>query len=54
MTSEKTESKELVHCTVKNCQKLISISDAIKINGKYYCKICGVAKTKSIINFFGE
>jgi hypothetical protein len=54
MTIDKINNNKMINCTVKNCRKLIPIDDAIKINGKYYCKVCGVAKTKTLLNFFGD
>ena len=39
---EEAQSKTTVKCCVKNCQKEISKEDAIIIEGKFFCKICGV------------
>ncbi len=47
--SEK-EEKRIVKCSVKNCQKEITIDMAIKIKGDYYCGICGVACYRSALN----
>lgn len=54
MFREEINQKEITTCIVKNCMKVISIKDAVKIDGKFYCKLCGVAKTKSILNFFAS
>ena len=44
------EGKKLVKCSVKNCQKEIPIDEAIVIDNKYYCGICGVAFYRSALN----
>jgi len=45
-----TEEEEKVTCCVKNCQKEINKSEAISIEGKYFCKICGVAYYRNFLN----
>ena len=44
------EKSELVQCCVKNCQKLITPKEAIKIDGKYFCGSCGTAYYRSALN----
>ena len=46
----KKEEKKFVTCSVKNCQKEIPIDEAITIEDKYYCGICGVAFYRSALN----
>nr|URC17049.1 MAG: hypothetical protein [Lokiarchaeota virus Fenrir Meg22_1012]URC17278.1 MAG: hypothetical protein [Lokiarchaeota virus Fenrir Meg22_1214] len=45
-----TESKKIVNCSIKNCQKTIKLEDAIKIGSSYYCKPCAVALYRSMLN----
>ena len=42
---------KIVTCSVKNCQKEITIDKAIVINGQYFCGICGTAYARSALNF---
>jgi hypothetical protein len=44
------KQEETVYCCVKNCQKEIPKNEAIVINGKYFCSICGVAFYRSSLN----
>jgi hypothetical protein len=46
----KKEELKLVKCSVKNCQKEILLSEAIKIDGCNYCGICGVSYYRSALN----
>jgi len=46
----KKEELKLVKCSVKNCQKEISLEKAIIIDDKYYCGICGVSYYRSALN----
>jgi len=48
MSSNSTE--QTVTCCVKNCQKKISIEQAIVIDNHYFCGICGVAYYRSALN----
>lgn len=52
--NEKIENNKkkiiIVKCSVKNCEKKISIDEAIKINDQYFCGICGVAYYRSTLN----
>jgi len=43
------QPNKLVKCCIKNCQREIPIEDAIKIEGKYFCKICGVIYYRSLL-----
>ena len=43
-------SKKMVKCCVKNCQKEIPIDKAIMINDQYFCGICGTAYYRSALN----
>lgn len=36
------QPKSVVKCCIKNCQKEIPQEEAIEIDGKYFCKSCGV------------
>ncbi|MHA1688663.1 MAG: hypothetical protein ACTSUN_04900 [Promethearchaeota archaeon] len=45
-----SKEKNIIHCCIKNCQKAIKIKDAIKIGDSYYCKTCGVAFYRSMLN----
>ena len=47
---ENNKKVENVKCCVKNCQKTIQKDKAIKINGNYFCEICGVAYYRSLLN----
>ncbi|TXT67701.1 MAG: hypothetical protein BAJALOKI1v1_20018 [Promethearchaeota archaeon] len=42
---------ELTNCCVKNCQKQIKKSQAITIEGKIFCKICGTAFYRQVFSF---
>ena len=51
MSKEKeNDKKNLVRCCIMNCQKQINIDDAIVIEGKVFCGICGVAYYRSRLN----
>ena len=41
---------EVVTCCVMNCQVEIPIDKALKINGKFFCPVCGVAYYRSNLN----
>jgi hypothetical protein len=49
MTSVK--SKETVLCCIKNCQKKIQKDEALVIDGKYFCKVCGVHYYRNMLEF---
>jgi ribosomal protein S26 len=50
-TEKGKKTSDMVKCCVKNCGKEIPIDQAIVINGKYFCGICGVAYYRSTLNF---
>lgn len=47
---EKIINSEIVECCVMNCKKQISVDEAIKIKGQYFCGICGSAYYRSALN----
>jgi len=44
-----SDSELIVKCCIKNCQKEIARKEAIEIEGKYFCKICGVHYYRNLI-----
>jgi len=48
--NKKNESQELVPCSVSNCQKLVKKEEALEIEGMYFCKSCGVAYYRTVLN----
>ena len=49
-----TQSKAMVECCVKNCRKKIPIENALLINGKYFCKVCGVQYYRNLLKLWIE
>ncbi|MFX0136649.1 MAG: hypothetical protein ACFFDN_23630 [Candidatus Hodarchaeota archaeon] len=47
MSKEGKDEKQIVTCCVMNCQAEIPIDEAVVIEGKYFCPICGVAYYRS-------
>ena len=44
------KKQETIVCCVKNCQKEILKEDAIYVDGRYFCEICGVNYYRSKLN----
>ena len=52
MSNAENREQTEVTCCVMNCQAEIPIENAIKIEDKYFCKLCGVAYYKSKLNLW--
>lgn len=50
LSKEEPSEQKIVICCVMNCQREIPIERAIKINDKFFCRICGVAYYRSNLN----